>query len=183
MEALKSCPFCGGEAALQAQQGNNPAPFAWHVIHHCEGGFMRFGENCGFTKDEAIAAWNLRASPPGGEWRWVLVEPTREMLRAAIPWLIQYKYMQATDRQNAVEQAYRSMIAATPQGDTSSISPITSASKSAPSGSEPSAARDHRNCAVCGKPSKLGDLVGWVLDQDSRLRFCPDCQQTKETGQ
>lgn len=83
-------------------------------------------------------AWNLRASPPGGEGN---------------------------------------------QGDTSSISPITSASKSAPSGSEPSAARDHRNCAVCGKPSKLGDLVGWVLDQDSRLRFCPDCQQTKETGQ
>lgn len=67
--ALLPCPFCGGAAALQPIQGNNPRPFAWDVIHSCVGkgkdGFIRIGpRDAEFrsTKEMAIAAWNTRAA-------------------------------------------------------------------------------------------------------------------------
>jgi hypothetical protein len=72
---LTPCPFCGGEAHFQPQQGNNPAPFSWDVIHHCDHGFIRFGG--GFekiTQEQAAALWNRRATPAEArsaspEWR------------------------------------------------------------------------------------------------------------------
>ena len=66
LEKLKPCPFCGGEAFVQPQQGDNPKPFAWDIIHHCGNvGFIRMYprnlDHCS-TKEQAIAAWNSRAS-------------------------------------------------------------------------------------------------------------------------
>ena len=63
-EALKPCPFCGGEAVL----GELPAitfrpdddgsdPSTWFVYcSKCEGGLPP-----GYVREEAIAAWNTRA--------------------------------------------------------------------------------------------------------------------------
>ena len=66
MADLKPCPFCGGEAELQAIRGDNPAPFAWDVIHHCGAGFIRTSPrtNGRCTQSEAISAWNTRATQP-----------------------------------------------------------------------------------------------------------------------
>lgn len=65
MTDLKPCPFCGGEAHFQAQQGDNPEPIAWDVVHHCAaGGFIRMDPRDSkyrSTKAEAAAAWNTRA--------------------------------------------------------------------------------------------------------------------------
>lgn len=64
-DELKPCPFCGGRAFLQPQQGDNPKPFAWDVIHHCGNvGFIRMsprGLDHKSTKEHAIAAWDTRA--------------------------------------------------------------------------------------------------------------------------
>lgn len=66
IEKLKPCPFCGGEAFVQPQQGDNPKPFAWDIIHHCGNvGFIRMAPRDLrhlSTKEQAIAAWNTRAS-------------------------------------------------------------------------------------------------------------------------
>lgn len=35
--------------------------------------------------------------------------PTKEMIRAALPWLESWSHMRATDRLNAIENAYRAM--------------------------------------------------------------------------
>lgn len=62
----------------------------------------------------------------------------------------------------------------------SSVAQSASALRGAPSGSEPSArepSTDHRNCVGCGKASTLGNMVGWTLDQDTRQRWCPNCQR------
>lgn len=67
-EGLSACQFCGGEAQLQPQQGNNPAPFSWDVFHHCINGFIRFSPSGGgkWTKADAVAAWEARTTttPP-----------------------------------------------------------------------------------------------------------------------
>jgi Lar family restriction alleviation protein len=51
-EALKPCPFCGGEAELIALD------LQWHI--HCYGCdvYVHFASDS--LRDEAIAAWNKR---------------------------------------------------------------------------------------------------------------------------
>lgn len=59
---LLPCPFCGGDAQMQAQQGANSKPYAWHVIHHCKQGFIRFDSGkVKSTEAEVVVAWNTRA--------------------------------------------------------------------------------------------------------------------------
>lgn len=51
---LKACPFCGGEAELKEYNG------LWLVV--C-GNLSCKSQINGFTKTEAITAWNTRVSP------------------------------------------------------------------------------------------------------------------------
>ena len=63
-DALKPCPFCGGEARLLewpdigfVPEGEEPEPSTWFVdCSGCEGGHPPR-----YDREEAIAAWNRRA--------------------------------------------------------------------------------------------------------------------------
>lgn len=63
-EALKPCPFCGGEAEYSKVEKWQSIPYGheYHFVtckNHClEGLYAR-----GNTKEEAIKAWNRRPSP------------------------------------------------------------------------------------------------------------------------
>ena len=79
---LKPCPFCGGAAHFQTIQGNNPAPFAWDVVHHCRYGFIRFdprSEDGWGSQQQAADAWNTRTDLVDA----AIAEARREALREA----------------------------------------------------------------------------------------------------
>jgi len=67
-EVLKSCPFCGGEAALESVEEPVPSPYrgagSWSVgcMTDEEGRCYGYQSLTTFARrSEAIAAWNRRA--------------------------------------------------------------------------------------------------------------------------
>lgn len=76
MSALRECPFCGGEADIEA----NPTGTLWTIW--CPGRECPVDvEVRHVTGHEAIAAWNRRHVPEG--FALVPVEPTEAMVVAA----------------------------------------------------------------------------------------------------
>lgn len=70
MTELLPCPFCGGEAHTQAQQGNNARAFTFDVIHHCVFGFIRLAhKGPAWTEEEAVKAWNTRIPDTAQDWK------------------------------------------------------------------------------------------------------------------
>lgn len=56
-DELKTCPFCGGEAAINAFFGEQ-GEYVYVTCRGCGAG------GPGSRRDAAIAAWNRRAPPP-----------------------------------------------------------------------------------------------------------------------
>ena len=57
--------------------------------------------------------WRDIETPQG--WKLVPVEPSVEMRRAAAPWIANYHMMRATDKTNALTDAYQAMLKAAPK--------------------------------------------------------------------
>lgn len=49
------------------------------------------------------------------DWKFVPIEPTVEMTRAAAPWLAHIQLMRPVDRTNAINDAFRAMLNAAPK--------------------------------------------------------------------
>jgi Lar family restriction alleviation protein len=64
-EALKPCPFCGGEARVVSYGDPHESPPL--VVVMCDECEATTGD--GIARESAIAAWNLRGSPEQEEGR------------------------------------------------------------------------------------------------------------------
>lgn len=63
-EALLPCPFCGGEWALgQEPHDNYPVNSMWYLYHKSPRCFWDWSPPHFDTSQQAIAAWNRRATP------------------------------------------------------------------------------------------------------------------------